>query len=176
MEETNKKFRSKELKMTILYVVKNGKLLLGLKKKSFGQGKFNGVGGKLEGRETIEKAMLREAKEEMNIKPKNYKLMATIYLDEFIYGAKSRVILYVYLAKDYDGTPVESDEMAPYWFDIDALPYENMIASDKVWLPLVLKEEKFEAYINLDENFNVIFHKIDIFKQNKPNRPKTRFL
>ena len=51
-------------------VLSDNKILLGYKKRGFGVGRFNGVGGKLEAGETIEQAALREVKEEINVDAK----------------------------------------------------------------------------------------------------------
>jgi 8-oxo-dGTP pyrophosphatase MutT (NUDIX family) len=37
-----------------------------MKKRGFGEGRWNGVGGKVEPGESIEAALIREAKEEVN--------------------------------------------------------------------------------------------------------------
>jgi len=42
-------------------------VLLGFKKRGFGQGKFTGIGGKVEPRETVTAAALRELDEEIGI-------------------------------------------------------------------------------------------------------------
>ena len=41
-----------------------------MKKSGFGQGRFNGVGGKPEGDENIHDTAIRETKEEINVAPK----------------------------------------------------------------------------------------------------------
>jgi len=45
---------------------------------------------------------------------------------------------------DFTGTPVESEEMKPEWFDIDKIPYHEMWEDDKIWLPRVLNGEYIE--------------------------------
>ena len=46
---------------------KNSLILLGMKKRGFGTGKWNGFGGKVEAGESNEQAALRELKEESSI-------------------------------------------------------------------------------------------------------------
>ena len=48
--------------MQLAIVNKNGRVLLGLKKKGFGQGYYNGFGGKVEPGETIVQAAQREVR------------------------------------------------------------------------------------------------------------------
>lgn len=58
----------KKVVMTNCFIVDSGKVLLGLKKRGFGKGKWNGFGGKPQGNETIEQAARREVWEEVKIK------------------------------------------------------------------------------------------------------------
>ena len=44
---------------TLLFVRKDDEILLGMKKRGFGTGKWNGFGGKIEAGETIEQAAVR---------------------------------------------------------------------------------------------------------------------
>ena len=54
--------------LTLLMVVRDGSVLLGEKKRGFGEGFYNGFGGKVEEGETVEEATLRELEEEAGIK------------------------------------------------------------------------------------------------------------
>ena len=45
--------------LTLVMVVQPGKVLLGMKKRGFGEGKWNGFGGKVQSGETIEEAARR---------------------------------------------------------------------------------------------------------------------
>ena len=45
----------------------NKEVMLGMKKRGFGQGKYNGFGGKLEPNETVEEAAVRELEEESGV-------------------------------------------------------------------------------------------------------------
>ena len=57
-----------ETKITTLVVVHQGnKILLGMKKRGFGAGRWNGFGGKLHDGETVEQAAKREIFEEASI-------------------------------------------------------------------------------------------------------------
>lgn len=52
---------------TICMIYKKPKVLLGLKKRGFGAGRWNGFGGKVEEGETMEESTIRETKEEAGI-------------------------------------------------------------------------------------------------------------
>ena len=45
--------------LTLLFLVRDDQILLAMKKRGFGEGRWNGVGGKVEKDETVEQAMIR---------------------------------------------------------------------------------------------------------------------
>ena len=47
------------LETTLCLLKKDNRILLAMKKRGFGEGKYNGVGGKIENGETPEEAMIR---------------------------------------------------------------------------------------------------------------------
>ncbi|KAH9555225.1 hypothetical protein CY35_08G103800 [Sphagnum magellanicum] len=53
--------------LTLVIIEKEGKVLLGMKKRGFGQGYYNGFGGKVETGETVEEAAARELEEEAGV-------------------------------------------------------------------------------------------------------------
>ena len=55
--------------VTLLFLIKDDsqEILLAMKKRGFGEGKFNCTGGKIEEGETIPQAAIREAKEEIGV-------------------------------------------------------------------------------------------------------------
>lgn len=150
----------KKLITTLLIIKKEDKILLAEKKRGFGSGLINGVGGKIEPNESIEEGMIRETQEEIGILPLQYEEVAEIVFDEFVKGEKTLVEMHVYLAKDYDGEPIETEEMKPIWIDIKDIPFEKMFKDDKFWLPEILKGNKLEAKFRFDENFNLLSYKI----------------
>lgn len=149
------------LETTLCILKKGNKILLAKKKRGFGTGKYNGVGGKIEPGETIEQAMIREAKEEINIVPTIYEKVGIIEFDEYYKGNKQRLVFYLYMVYEWDGTPSESEEMIPKWFDIKDIPYDQMFQDDKYWLPLILDGNKIKAYFEFDEEWNLLSKKID---------------
>lgn len=61
--------------------------------------------------------------------------------------------VHVYETWDYSGVAVETDEMAPQWYLESDIPYTNMWADDKHWLPYLLQNKAFigrwELFINI---------------------------
>ncbi|MCX6765359.1 MAG: hypothetical protein NT136_00065 [Candidatus Moranbacteria bacterium] len=45
----------------------------------------------------------------------------------------------------FEGKPIETEEMKPQWFSIDAIPYEHMWPDDPYWLPLLLSGKNFQG-------------------------------
>lgn len=150
----------KELYTTLLHIIKDGKILLAEKKRGFGKGLFNGVGGKVEPNETIDEAMLRETREEIGITPLNFKKHGLIIFDEYVKGERTKVIMSMYTASEYEGEPVETDEMKPMWFPLDQIPYDKMFADDKYWMNELIEGHNFVGSFDYDENFNLLHAKI----------------
>jgi len=146
----------KEITVTLLYLVKGDQILLALKKRGFGADRFNDVGGKLEPGETIEQALIRETKEEIDVIPIKFHQVAEINFNEFFKGQPTNMHVHAFLATEWMGEPTESEEMRPEWFSKDNLPYDDMWPSDQYWLHLVLKGELIIAKIKSDKFDNLI--------------------
>ncbi len=126
------------------------KVLLGMKKIRFGRGKYNGFGGGLREGETLEACAIRETLEESSLNIINPRKMGEI-LFQFEDGEQDHLV-HFFKAEEFSGIPAESNEMKPEWFDVKNIPYEKMWEDDRHWLPLLLKDEKFEGYFKYDIN------------------------
>ncbi len=154
----------RKIRTTLLYIIKDNKILLAEKKRGFGVGKLNGVGGKIENDESIEQAMLRETMEEIGVTPIDFEQRATIHFDFFYKGEKEKEDTYVFVASNYIGELIETEEMKPKWFELKNLPFEKMFSDDRLWLNSLIEGKKFEANIILDENFNTTDFNIKYIK------------
>lgn len=146
---------------TLVFLRRNNEILLAMKKRGFGEGRWNGIGGKIGPDETIEAAMLRETKEEINVTPTHYHQVADITFDQFFKGEPAHMQVNVFVAWEWEGEPAESEEMKPRWFSIDSLPYDAMWADDPYWLPLVLEGKKIRASFVMDEDDIITKHSIE---------------
>ena len=144
------------LNTTLLLIIKDDKILLARKKRGFGAGLYNGVGGKVEQNETIEQGMLREVKEEINITPTDFKKRAEIKFDEYVNGERAFVYMTIYTATNYEGELQESNEVAPEWFELSKIPYTKMFPDDSYWLPEILKGNNVEGFFHYDINLNIL--------------------
>lgn len=139
---------------TLCYVFDGENVLLGMKKKGFGEGKLNGYGGKVENGESFESAAKREMKEESGLEVSGLEKVAEL---DFKFtnappGKDWDQVVHVYFAKKWNGTPEETEEMSPEWFSIKELSdskdeiYKNFWDDDKYWFPEVLKGKKIYGW------------------------------
>lgn len=145
---------------TLLFLRKDDEILLAMKKRGFGMNRYNGVGGKIEPNETEVDAMIRECQEEIGVTPTNFWKVAEHDFVQEESGEHWRMIVHAYMCDAWDGTPIETDEMAPEWFRIADIPYDNMWQDDKFWLPQVLAGQKIFGKFTFDEQENVPTHDV----------------
>lgn len=151
-----------EKNCTLLFLRKDNKILLAMKKRGFGSDRYNGVGGKIENGETIEQALVRECREEINVIPMNYWKVAE---HDFIQDEGPdawRMYVHAYLCDEWEGEPSETDEMAPEWFEIEDIPYDNMWQDDEFWLPQVLAGNKVYGEFTFDQDDKLLTHNVQI--------------
>lgn len=127
------------MQTTLVYIIAGDQLLLAMKKRSHGAGKWNGPGGKVRAGESVEEGACREVKEEVgvDVKPEDLQSVGEV---EFVYEARPDTTnhCFVFLTRCFSGEPIESEEMRPQWFPLNDLPWEEMWESDKLWLSKAL--------------------------------------
>lgn len=130
----------------VCFLIKDDQVLLAMKKRGFGVGKWNGVGGKVKEGETVEEATVREAKEEIGVEIAVGDL-EKIALNEFHFPDKDGwdMLVHCYVARKWKGEPQESEEMRPQWFRVAEIPYDQMWIDDIYWLDRALAGEKIKA-------------------------------
>ena len=146
-------------------------ILLGMKKRGFGQGYWNGFGGKVQlrskadsttanGDRSIKHAAARELEEEAGLTRPELQEQGRLY---FSFGNKAEIIVgHVFHCPSYTGEPRESDEMRPRWFDIKSIPYAKMWQDDRYWLPYMLAGHSFSAYFHFDDQDRLLAQSIQL--------------
>ncbi len=152
----------KKLNTTLLLIIKDNKILLAEKKRGFGQGKFNGIGGKQDPGETIEQTMIRETQEEINVTPISYQQVGKINFDVWYKGEHSDLSMNIFICTDYRGEIKETEEMRPQWFDLDKIPYDKMFDTDKIWFKDVISGKKVYGTAKYDKYNNSVSKDLQI--------------
>jgi len=137
---------------TLCFLIKENRILLGMKKRGFGIGKWNGIGGKRHKNDKdIIETMIRETEEEIGVIPIEYKLVAKL---KFIWEDKAEwnQRVSVFLVTKWKGKPIESEEEKPKWWSIDKLPFNKMWEDDPTWLPAILKGKKIRGKYFFDKD------------------------
>jgi len=137
-------------------------VLLALKKQGFGQGKWNGIGGKVEAGETLEEAARREVREEIGVEvgPLEKVAILTFYFIPPGSDPDWSQEVHVFLARSWRGEPGESEEMRPQWYTYEKVPYEEMWADDRVWLPRVLHGERIRGVFTFSDLKTIVHQEI----------------
>ena len=131
----------------LCFIVKDGRILLIRKKRGLGAGKINGPGGRLEPGETALAAAIREVQEEIGVTPLEVEECGVLHF-QFTDGYSLHCV--VFLARDFTGELIETDEATPLWFETGEIPYDEMWADDRHWLPEMLAGKKFRAWFEFD--------------------------
>lgn len=153
--------------MTLVFLVKRGSegvithICLAMKKRGFGGGKINGVGGKVEQGERIEDAARREAKEEIDVKLSELSKRAVLEF-YFSHNPSWNQLVHVYLCEEWENEPKESEEMKPEWYEVGLIPYSSMWADDRFWIPYVLDGKLVKASFTFAENDIISSQEINI--------------
>ena len=136
-----------QVQATLLFVVRDGKMLLIHKKRGLGAGKINGPGGRLEPGETALQAAVREVREELCVEALHVCRSGELSF-QFVDGLSLHVI--VFRADHCVGEPRETPEAIPLWVSVDEIPYGRMWQDDPLWLPLMLERKPFRGRFLFD--------------------------
>src|SRR5262249_5356902 len=128
---------------TLLFILREEKILLIHKLRGFGTGKVNGPGGKIDPGETALDAALRETFEELDIMPLRVEERGQL---RFQFRDGYSLHCTVFIAFDFLGEPRTTEEAIPFWARVNDIPYEKMWADDRYWLPLLIRGAHFDGY------------------------------
>ncbi len=140
--------------LTLVYLVTEDKICLALKKRGFGEGNYNGYGGKLEEGETILQGAIREVYEESLVEVLETDLKKVA--DIVFHFSDHSIRVHTYFVYAWKGKPQETEEMKPFWFSFAAIPYEKMWADDIHWMPRVFAGERLVGEVTFAEDGKTI--------------------
>lgn len=133
---------------TLAIITRRNQVLLGMKRggSEIGDGTLNGPGGKQDLGETILECLVREVEEEVGIilDPACVEKVAEIL---FHSGGNPDFEVHVYRTSIFIGEPHATKSMIPDWYDIDDLPLDRMLESDRTWFSQAVRGEKFRAKV-----------------------------
>jgi len=148
---------------TLCIVHQHPKVLLGMKKRGFGEGRWNGFGGKLQEGETVEEAARRELFEEASLKVKDIEKVGIV---DFEFKGQPEILeVHIFRGSGIEGELEESEEMKPCWFHTNDIPFESMWPDDKHWLPLFLQGKKFKGRFLFGEADSILDMKLEEVKE-----------
>lgn len=140
---------------TLCFCIKGDQVLLAMKKRGFGFGKWNGYGGKVHKNEHPKEAAIRELEEESGLVA-DEKNLQQVGLVRFYFDENPISECSVYIIHSWHNEPVETEEMRPQWYPLSRLPFQDMWAADALWIPLILQGEKIEADIDFNTDGSAV--------------------
>lgn len=121
---------------TLCYVRRNGKTLMVhrvKKENDMHQGKWNGLGGKLEAGETPEECAIREIYEEAGLVVNKLEWKGIITFPAF--SQEEDWYTFLYVITDFTGELIDSPEGNLDWIDDNELHNLNLWEGDRIFLP-----------------------------------------
>lgn len=168
-------------KATLTFPIKENEILLGIKTRKVGAGLRNGYGGKIEEGQTPTQAAVDELFDETggkNNKGKGIKcnekdLIPCAVVDFYFphnHSGNPEFRVIIYLTVQFTGEPEKTDEMLdPKWFDIDSMPYDQMMPGDRLIIPPILDGKKFIATITFQEDSSAVLDSLKEVDENLLN-------
>ena len=134
---------------TLLFVLEAeaNRILLIEKKRGLGAGKVNAPGGRIEPNESPIDCAARELQEELCVTATGlveHGELSFHFLDGYMLHC------HVFRADQCLGEPTETDEAAPLWTPLDAIPFARMWADDALWLPILIAGDTFHGRFIFD--------------------------
>lgn len=147
---------------TLCYVKHNGCTLMvhrNKKPNDIHEGKWNGLGGKFEARETPEECIVREVQEESGLVIQDPRLHGLLLFPNF---KGNDWYVFVFTATEFTGELIESPEGQLEWVPDENLKSLNLWESDQIFFPWLENEKffsaKFEYEGDVMKGYHVTFH------------------
>jgi 8-oxo-dGTP diphosphatase len=148
---------------TLCYVRRDGKTLMVHRVKKANdmhQGKWNGLGGKLEPGETPEECAVREVFEEAGLVCRNPIWKGLITFPAF--SQEEDWYTFLYVMREFEGELINSPEGDLSWVDDDKLLDLNLWAGDRVFIPWLDRPGFFSAKF-IYEDYQFIDHNVTFY-------------
>ena len=148
---------------TLCYVTRDDKTLMlhrVKKENDYHEGKWNGLGGKLEPGESPEDCAIREIKEESGLIIKNPKMAGFITFP--LFDGVDDWYVFVFTVNEFEGELIDSNEGILEWIPNDKLTELNLWDGDKIFIDWIFKDKFFSAKFNYKDkkfiDYEVVFH------------------
>lgn len=128
---------------TLCYIEKEEKYLMlyrNKKKNDVNAGKYVGIGGHVEEKETPEACVIREAREETGLEIHTPKYRGIVYFISNIYEAEA---MHLFTCTDFSGRLIECNEGELEWIEKSRLNEIPMWEGDIIFLDLLTKRDDF---------------------------------
>ncbi|MCD7920096.1 MAG: 8-oxo-dGTP diphosphatase [Clostridiales bacterium] len=128
---------------SLCYIEQDGKYLLlhrVKKAQDENQGKWIGVGGKFEPKESPEECVLREVREETGLTLTRYRLRGIV---TFVSDRYETEYMYLFTADGFTGTLTDTEEGVLQWVDKGAVLSLPHWEGDRLFLELLAKDAPF---------------------------------
>lgn len=134
---------------TLLFLVDepNSAVLLIRKKRGLGKGKITAPGGRIEPGETPLEGAIREVQEEVCVTARSVTDHGVL---RFQFADGYSLHVHVFRADAHVGEPRETEEAIPMWLPNHALPFDEMWADDRLWVPHVLAHGRIDGRFIFD--------------------------
>lgn len=144
-------------KVTLCLLIRRGEVCLAMKKRGFGEQKWNGYGGKLKDSESLEEAAVREVREESGVEVQMQDLKPAGDIEFYFRDHPDwNQRVFIFRALSWRGEPRETEEMDPKWFPFGELPIHEMWPSDARWMPRVLRGKTVTGEFHYDHTGKTI--------------------
>jgi 8-oxo-dGTP diphosphatase len=137
------------LKCVLVFIIRDGEVLLIRKKRGLGAGKVNGPGGKIDPGETALQAAVRETQEEVGLTPMDLTEAGEVY---FTFTNGQRIHCLIYRAENCTGDMTETAEALPFWCPVDNVPFDQMWQDDQYWFAHLISRTRFEGMFDFDDD------------------------
>ncbi|MEE9429624.1 MAG: 8-oxo-dGTP diphosphatase [Melioribacteraceae bacterium] len=148
---------------TLCYIIDGDKTLMlyrNKKENDYHEGKWNGLGGKLEQGETPEECAIREVYEESGFVVSEPEMKGLITFPMF--DGVDDWYVWAFVFKKFKGKQIDSPEGTLEWIENKKLTELNLWDGDKIFIPWLFQDKCFSAkFIYEDGEF--ISHEVNFY-------------